>query len=771
MQDVGRERVGVVLIHGVGETHAGWTSNHLMPKLEHWAAHEAVNISSDYDREHLQLRLPCKDGDVAVFVSSDSVFKDLCRALRRAELVDSDAFGSEADRLANRDFLLALLSETSRTMESDALQAELRRVGVPAIETYERASRVYAVRDPESSDPLKTWWSFSQLWRLKQRDVIFSELFWADMSKVGYTIPSRLFALIQLFLESPFILGQAMLMEVGGGALGLARRLIYFANWIMRWLIAGLNVAIFVPALLAILYFQIAKIWPFDAPGWLAGFIAVVLLLVAVGGYSMFGRLVHRKVGLADLALAGSFSSLAMLFLVIVAAVSADPDALGRPDNYLLIGVALLLAAWFLWSLITVIAVIVLSLLTLLRVLLPFVRWRQPLARPAAALSLSLLLGIIWKFVLALLGLFVITLLVPGAQMNESCGAGVPWAELFAGPAPTSCLLAHIKSVLLVVSMMNGAALVLVALAMLLVYGIRVALKAVFANQARAGRLRLPRLIASPLLVATLFVGAIVNFAAMYIFLGEGLEIVRNIRALLLVYVNTWNVAAATLGLLLFSFVVRRAVELSDGFIHIGRDLVDHQYDPDHKVMKRYLELGGMRRANEADVKAVRFRRRQRIQKRLEELIDDVIVGQRVERLVFVAHSQGTVIMHDYLIKALGERQQQLGKLKRIDVLTVGSPLSHLYRHYFNEYDQKDGANWGESSLIERIDTWINMWRVDDPIGQDIELPPRQIANVGLAPGGHVDYWREGAVCETLWRLIREQSLESAQAPPNMEPA
>ncbi|MEM1307524.1 MAG: hypothetical protein AAGG99_08360, partial [Pseudomonadota bacterium] len=280
----------------------------------------------------------------------------------------------------------------------------------------------------------------------------------------------------------------------------------------------------------------------------------------------------------------------------------------------------------------------------------------------------------------------------------------------------------------------------------------------VFAKQARAGRLRLPRLIASPLLVATLFIGAVINFAAFYTYIYEDFEVARTVRDAMLSLTAQSTVGAAAVGLLAFGFVMRRVVELSNSFVHVGRDLVDHQYDPDPKVLARRTQP--LRRLARAAMRpTVRFRRRRRIQSRLEELVDAVIARQEIDRLIFVAHSQGTVITHDFLInhddlKEVRPRTQELFKrVSAIDVLTVGSPLSHLYRYYFRDYDALADAPRGDRHLLARVTSWTNMWRVDDPIGGEVDLYSG-IVNIGLPPGGHVDYWRAPGFCEVLWARI-----------------
>ncbi|MEO1720065.1 MAG: hypothetical protein AAFR23_07535, partial [Pseudomonadota bacterium] len=287
----------------------------------------------------------------------------------------------------------------------------------------------------------------------------------------------------------------------------------------------------------------------------------------------------------------------------------------------------------------------------------------------------------------------------------------------------------------------------------------RIALKLVFRKAAREGRLRLPRLIASPLLIATLFIGAVVNFAAFYTYLYEDLAIAQSVRDITVALTVQSTVGAATLGILAFGFVLRRVIEISNGFVHVGRDLVDHQYNPDRVRVARRIRPLNARARRSIRESAPRFQRRHRVQSRLEELIDNVVARNEVDRLIFVAHSQGTVITHDYLINhdnlsdARPRTQALFRSLSAIDIITVGSPLKHLYRYYFSDYDQIAETTDQDRHLMARISSWTNLYRVDDPIGGPVDLRDG-ITNIGLPPGGHVDYWREAGFCRVLWELI-----------------
>jgi hypothetical protein len=120
------------------------------------------------------------------------------------------------------------------------------------------------------------------------------------------------------------------------------------------------------------------------------------------------------------------------------------------------------------------------------------------------------------------------------------------------------------------------------------------------------------------------------------------------------------------------------------------------------------------------------------------------------DQIIFLAHSQGSVILYEYLRST--DDNTAFNNIKRIDVVTLGSPLTHLYQYYFDEYGrQKPEA----SSLHPQLKTWTNLWRVDDPIGNRVDIVAGNfVTNEVLGPGGHQNYWREARVRQVLMGLV-----------------
>lgn len=747
------EKIGIVVIHGVGETYEGWIDHHLVPELEKWAAFKSVDA---IDRKALDNRLllvaRADDRHIAISLEDDRDFAHFCKVAGLEPLAEDPKFKTRDARLANRDDLRHYIASVSDLKKSGDWLHELRSAGVPCTYAFRPESAVHRVRDPISSDPATTWQAYARRCTLPDREIIVTELFWADMSRSGTTNMSRLYALIQLMLESPWVLGRAFLNGSDSGIHALIRRLILVSNWIMRWPIAGLNTAVFLTAFAAIAMKQLSY------ENMLAVTVGVSLLVIAIGGYRLFLKWVHRKIGLADLALSASLHAVILGGLLGLAVLAAPPEVMNRPETYLNAGILLILLAWVAWTVVNVLAIVLLSLVALKRV---FIRKRPqdpPLARPAAAISLGVLLGMLWKFVLALLGLMVIVLLVPDSgKVIVACGT--EQVDYSSQLSPT-CLLALVKDKILSdVIWLNTLGLFLIFLAAGAIIGVRSAVRRIYRARVAAGTLILPRLIAHPLIVATIFLAAILNALLVLLIMHNKTQIGRTL-AEFEPFGTIETAGAALIGMAVFFFVLRRVLDWSGSIIHIGRDLVDHQYDPDPRSLAMRLVPAAKQS------KPRKYMRRQRIQKRLEALIDEVIASQNADNVVFLAHSQGTVILHDYLLdhdNLVGRThsaRKSLYDAKRIDVVTIGSPLTHIYRHYFQDYDQPLASGASTTPLIGRVGSWTNMWRVDDPIGQDVRLAASSMAidNRGLGPGGHTYYWREDALCEKLWSLIGQQA-------------
>lgn len=120
------------------------------------------------------------------------------------------------------------------------------------------------------------------------------------------------------------------------------------------------------------------------------------------------------------------------------------------------------------------------------------------------------------------------------------------------------------------------------------------------------------------------------------------------------------------------------------------------------------------------------FSRRDAIHLRLKRILNfyrDTLKGQRPE-LIIVGHSQGTMVAIEVLNDP--ELSWLTNQFSAVKLVTMGSPLSNLYQHYFAHlYPQLESPFW--SSLRKRTDRWINIFRIDDPVGTEIHFPESRL--------------------------------------------
>jgi hypothetical protein len=121
------------------------------------------------------------------------------------------------------------------------------------------------------------------------------------------------------------------------------------------------------------------------------------------------------------------------------------------------------------------------------------------------------------------------------------------------------------------------------------------------------------------------------------------------------------------------------------------------------------------------------------------------LTEKRTDTLVLSAHSQGSILAAAAILRLKQDpRPERNACLRRVALLTYGSPLRRLYARAFPAYFSDQVLEQVQDNVDER---WLNMWVYTDPIGADIGLtvPPRvrreHEANAGKS-------------AELDWRLI-----------------
>ncbi len=588
------------------------------------------------------------------------------------------------------------------------------------------------------------------------KTVSFIELYWNDLSKIGTGPITGTLAMMKLFYEAPQVLGESFLAQCRTGWYRVLRGLVLGANWLLRWPITGINAAVFTCAVVWLGMLQAQKV---EVLGKILSFpmfnvVSALLIILAILAAGFARMRVNRDIVLTDIGLSTAIFSIVMLLVMLGAKVLAPGFLAEQPEPYLAEAGDIIFGVFFVWNHLVLLAIIALTVAAVHNVLAGNGKNVIPLERPAAALGMTIIQGIIWKILISLLWALIIGALAKGSIRPSEC------AEAYRASCTT---LNQLNSSLLAITLVNFLFAIVIGLAFL-----GLSLRRSFKRRHRYDKLMsqrtaLPRLIMSPAILVLLFAGTLLTMTAFYgstyqqafhwLMTGEwNREDSRALIAALDFYdkLKGWlsdeRIVGSFLGgttiISIYAYIVGAMREASLGILHIARDIVDHQYTP-RFAMSRYLLPVSVN-------KTARHPRRVRIEKRLDVVMEHVVAGGGFDRLVFVAHSQGTVILYDYLAEANDD--ETLKSARRIDVLTLASPLSHLYQHYFHDYETKRRP---APEINPKLASWTNIWRIDDPIGNRIDIVEGDfVRNEVIRAGGHIDYWKETRVCEAILELI-----------------
>ena len=160
------------------------------------------------------------------------------------------------------------------------------------------------------------------------------------------------------------------------------------------------------------------------------------------------------------------------------------------------------------------------------------------------------------------------------------------------------------------------------------------------------------------------------------------------------------------------------------------------------------------------------FSRRDMIHCRIKKIL--VYYRERLRHrpeLIIVSHSQGTMVAVE--IQNDPEMAWLNASFSKTSLVTMGSPLNHLYQHYFGHlYPSLNEPFW--DGLNQRVDRWMNLFRIDDFVGQEVDFPMQPankttqswMTNFGasmpdssshpLGRHGHTNYWDDEAALKVL---------------------
>jgi hypothetical protein len=511
--------------------------------------------------------------------------------------------------------------------------------------------------------------------------------------------------------------------ELSGIDLAL-RKLILLAIALLRGLITGVNICFLVVAFALVYYGKVPLLK--TVPIFYIG--AGTLALLVIGSAALHFWLRNRDTTWADLSKATSWVGTVLLLVFITAPMHGLLDDLQTPLQYFWTFRPLLLGSWIAWACILMSAIVLL----LLRSLFDHRRAKRAVRhRLSAAMAIAIAQCGFWLTVLPILGVMIID-----AAGNDSRDASyqVKWGTLF-GQSEMISLSEAAKETSQTLWLTFTFDVLCFALVIVVAGATLLSRRLLLAWHGSNLDHRLPRLIVNSTIVWAIVLGGILLAPI------EILRAQKDVPNAWLIGLAPYAVIVLYVGRFLWNLVHARAAVA----VHIARDLVDHHTSRADRLGGRLSGGTGAHKFGSIKTKRVR------IQRRLESTLMHLAKVVNPTRVLFVAHSQGTVILLEFL--RAPESLRRIFPDARIDILTVGSPIAHLYGHYFHEYNNVQAMVADVSSLAS---SWHNMYRVDDPIGYRIaSSQPDFPTNEALPKGGHTDYWAEKRVCAKVMAMIR----------------
>lgn len=607
----------------------------------------------------------------------------------------------------------------------------------PAFQPY---SEVYELPDRGRNRPGRMFKAYVRRGQsVAGNAVAVLELTWADLSRIGTGTLATGLAMLKLFYEAPQVLGDCFLDKSRNAFANAIAGLMRLANWILRWPITGLNIVALVCAVALLARQRLIDV------GEVRSFLTLELADVMVGLLALLAILsllfarwrVHRDIALTDIGMSTMVFAVVSAAAILLIQHFIAPEVLANPAIYLMAAGVAIFAFWFIWNYAMLAAILILGALAIQQLFPGRNTTRVPLIRPAAAVSLSVAQGMIYKIVIALLWIFIFVTLDFNERTEAAC---------LHDPYQACSYLADVQRDLVGIVVFNLIMVAVLGVAFFMVAMVRAFLRVPGRRMRSLARFWMPRMVVSPLVIFIMLAGTIFNLIIFYWRSYIPVDLYQQVDVRLLPWRDVVGYMLGGGSALTVAFQVFRALQhASRGILHIVRDLVDHQFTP-RFTFSRYLLPNPAR-----DVDG--HPRRARIESRLDVLLKEIVDREQFDRLVFVAHSQGSVILHDYL--STNHDEVAIRTAKSVHVLTLGSPLTHLYQYYFAKYEAKSAA---PEALNPRLTSWTNLWRVDDPIGNRIKLfDGNFIRNEPLRPGGHVDYWKEPEVVSTILNLIDDR--------------
>ena len=213
---------------------------------------------------------------------------------------------------------------------------------------------------------------------------------------------------------------------------------------------------------------------------------------------------------------------------------------------------------------------------------------------------------------------------------------------------------------------------------------------------------------------------------------------------------------AASLLLLFLAFVIYNRYRAVSAALGIVRDITVysttqrlepwHGYTPPQKAppdeTMRQKILRKVKRFLRNDYHTgENFQIRCDIEARFTRVLDVMMRSKQPDRVTIVSHSLGTIVATRCLGRWLTTNSLPEGTV----LVTMGSPVTHIYRRYFPD----------SFELREQLSSlkWVNIFRTDDFVGTWIS-GVRGVQNHHVPAAGHSGYFTDANV----WEHLREEA-------------
>ncbi len=530
-----------------------------------------------------------------------------------------------------------------------------------------------------------------------------AEVFWGDLSRVKRSLVGVILGIIQVFFGLRYVAHQAADGQRGWAAKVLKWLGIWTAD-LLQGPVAAVNIVLAALTFVAVAMEQFAtNAYRQAVPSnWCVLAAGLVLLIVSVVAYRFFERPVTKKffVWVAISAI-GMGAAVGLRFWMAGNLPIGLPGVAGYAELFVsLLG--------FLWLVLT------LTMALMFFVFIPawLTRYTNKPGIIAALLLPALTLGI-WGVVIPTVWWF--------ASHNLPVVSKLPEFSLLFNQAVPLLSLQWLMAALVT------ACLIVVLL--FFYHWHRTSTVSDYKNR----RLKSPRLILNGWVQLAIAMTAIMGISAVLIIAAYEILGTEPVDQWLGGLLTKYNPLVLSIIPVLGAVAVM-ILPLSGAAFDIILDVVNHFF---------FVKEGG----------ELKFTKRQAINNRMKTLLRHFASELKTPcELTIMSHSQGSMIAAE----ALPDLDEQWieDHFSKVTFVTMGSPIFHLYQHYFGHKYPDD--HWRK--LGARINDWINIFRVDDYVGthQDprfsdpSQKPPVEVSENPVPPKGHTFYWNDETVLQVL---------------------